>query len=190
MLQAQPQQRPPYATLAVFILTAICTAFEFTRHSVVPALERTPAALASHQWWRLITPLFVNPEGWRQIAVNFTALAILGTIVERRFGAARWLILYFASGLVGELAGYAWKPLGAGSSVAIAGLLGALAAILAWAAAPQGRVGTAMILGGALVLCYFRDMHGPPILIGFALAALMLRRANPPHRRHSMTQIV
>ena len=190
MLQAQPQQRPPYATLAVFLLTAACTALQFTRYSLVLALERTPAALASHQWWRLITPLFANPEGWRQIAVNFTGLAILGTIAERRFGPARWLILYFASGLIGTIAGYAWKPLGAGSSVAVAGLLGALAAILARGAAPQGRVGTAMILGGALVLCYFRDMHGPPILFGFALAALLLRIATPPHHRRSMTKIV
>jgi membrane associated rhomboid family serine protease len=71
----QPQQRPPYATLAVFIITAICTALDFTRYSFVPVFQRTPAALASHQWWRLVTPLFVNPEGWRQIAVNFTGLA-------------------------------------------------------------------------------------------------------------------
>lgn len=188
--QTQPTTRPPYATLAVFIVTAICTALEFTRHSPVPALERTPTALASYQWWRLVTPLFVNPEGWRQIAVNFTGLAILGTLVERRFGAARWLVLYFASGLVGQIAGYAWKPLGAGASVAVAGLLGALAAILAFSAAPQARVGTAVILAGAVVLAYFRDMHGPPILVGFALAALMLRIAAPPHHRRSMTKIV
>jgi rhomboid protease GluP len=186
----QPQQRPPYATLAVFIITAICTALDFTRYSFVPVFQRTPAALASHQWWRLVTPLFVNPEGWRQIAVNFTGLALVGVIVERRFSAARWLFVYFASGIVGELAGYAWKPLGAGSSVAVAGLLGALAAILAWGAAPQGRVGSAMILGGALVLCFFRDMHGPPILIGFALAALMIRVDTPAQHRRSMTRIV
>jgi rhomboid protease GluP len=185
----QPLQRPPYATLAVFFVTGICTLLQW-RLGLVPALGRTPTALASHQWWRLVTPLFVNPEGWRQIAVNFAGLAILGTIVERRFGPARWLILYFASGIVGNLAGYAWKPLGAGSSVAVAGLLGALAAIFAWGAAPQGRVGTAMILGGGLVLCYFRDMHGPPILLGFALSALMLRIATPPHHRRSMTKIV
>ena len=187
-----PTPRPPYpvTTCAVFALTAVCTALTFPYPRLIALLERTPTMLAHHEWWRFITPVLINPEGWRQIAFNALALLVLGTIVEREFRAARWLIIYLVSAIVGEIAGYAWKPNSAGSSVGISGLLGAFAAQLFFARAPQARVGAILILGGAATLTYFRDLHGPPILAGFAAAAVMHRIANPPKPRRSMTRIV
>src|SRR5580698_4708358 len=173
----------PYATAAVFLVTAVCTSLQFSSLHLNELLRRTPTALAHHEWWRLISPVLINPEGWRQIAVNFSALLVLGVLVERRFGAARWLGIYFTGALVGELAGYAWQPSGGGSSVGVAGLLGAFAAMLATAAAPPARAGAVLIGAGALALCYFRDLHGPPILAGFALALVLHRLANPPRPR-------
>jgi membrane associated rhomboid family serine protease len=146
--------------------------------------------LQHHEWWRFITPVFINPEGWLQIAFNAIGLLLLGTIVERRFAAARWVAIYFLSAIVGEIAGYAWKPTSAGSSVGVSGLLGAIAALLLFARAPQARVGAILIVIGAATLTWFRDLHGPPILFGFAVAALVLRLANPPKPRRSMTRIV
>ena len=63
------------------------------------ALERTPDALHNHQYWRLITPLFVHSGGWRQIAFNFPAIAITGCFAERIFDPHPWLIIYFLAGL-------------------------------------------------------------------------------------------
>jgi rhomboid protease GluP len=148
-------------------------------------LRRRPGALAEGEWWRLVTPLFVHPGGWPQIAFNFTGIAVCGVLVERLFGPWRWLLLYFLPGLVGEIAGYAWHPTGAGASVGGAGLLGAL---LAWLAArpelpPRARLGGGAGLLGAVALTVFRDIHGPPVLAGAALAALML--AGQPEVRRS-----
>jgi len=173
-------RRNPKATLAVLFITGMVTVLQFRFPGLVVTLERTPGMLASGQWWRLITPTLINPEGWWQIVFNFSGIAIVGFLVERMFGSARWLILYLTGALVGELAGRVWKPVGAGSSVAICGLLGGLAAWLLWRRQPlQSRFGGAMILLGALLLTGIRDLHGPPLLAGAFAAAVMLSRDAP-----------
>jgi rhomboid protease GluP len=115
----------PIATTGVLAFTAIITGLQFPFPGILHFLRRSPEALQRHEWWRLITPLFVHAEGWRQIAFVFPPILIVGAIDEHIFTRWQWLVLYFSSGVVGELAGYAWKPNGAGASVAGAGLLGA-----------------------------------------------------------------
>jgi rhomboid protease GluP len=155
----------------VFALTAVSTGLHFVDPHVVPSLMRTPDVVARREWWRWITPFFVNRGGWLEIGVNLTLLAVLGAISERIFGARRWLFLYVAAGIVGEVAGYAWKPVGAGSSVAIAGLLGGVAAWLLFARkTPAAIVAGSVVAVGALALTASRDLHGPPILAGFFIA--------------------
>jgi hypothetical protein len=123
--------------------------------------------------------LFVHAGGWRPFAFNMATLVLLGSWVERLFGPRRWLLLYFVPGVVGQLAGYAWQPSGAGASVACAGLAGALST---WLLAEGGgwpwrlRVWGGAGLLGASFLTILRDIHGPPILAGAALAILMVRR--------------
>ena len=170
-------QKIPKATLAVLFITGIATLLQFCFPVFIATLERTPNMLAAGQWWRLITPILINPEGWSQIVFNLFGIAIIGFLVGRMFGSVRWLILYLAGAVVGELAGSVWKPAGAGSSVAICGLLGGLAAWLLWRRQPtQFRFGGAMILLGALVLTSMRDLHGPPVVAGAFAAAVMLSR--------------
>jgi rhomboid protease GluP len=89
------------------------------------ALERTPAIVRSNEWWRLITPIFINRVDAAEIGINLVNLAPLGALAERLLGPKTWLLVYLIAGLVGEAAGLAWKPVGAGSSVAFLGLLGA-----------------------------------------------------------------
>src|SRR5215471_15439390 len=167
----------PKATLTVLFITEIMTGLAFFFPVLVVALERTPGMLSSGQWWRLITPILINPEGWLQIIVNLLGIALVGAMVERLFGSGRWLILYLTGAIVGELTGMVWQPEGAGSSVALCGLLGGLAAWLMWGAKPiQPRFGGAILILGALVLTAMRDLHGPPIVAGGCAAAVMLSR--------------
>jgi len=169
-----PRSRLPITTITVFAITAVATTLQYFL-PLLPLFERQPGALATHEYWRLITPIFFHREGWRQIVFDFSALLILGVIVERIFGSRRWLLLYFTAGITGEIAGFAWKPLGAGSSVAICGLLGALGAWLLLRRSPiQSRFGGLVILLGAITLTALRDLHGPPLLLGILFGWVML----------------
>ena len=168
--------KPPIATLAVLSITGVVTGLQFVYRPLLACLERTPAIFSQHQWWRLVTPLFVHDEGWVQIAFNFPSILIVGTLAERIWGSRRWLAVYFICGLVGELAGCAWKPFGAGASLAGAGLLGSLAPWLLYKVElMRAKFGAAVILLGAAVLTFFHDLHGPPILVGACFAFAMLK---------------
>lgn len=171
----------PVAIISILLVTGVLTGLQFAFPQILPALMRTPAAITNHEWWRFFTPLFVHADGWKQIAFVFPAVLIVGTLAERLFGRGQVLLLYFVSGLAGEIAGLAWQPYGAGASVAGAGLLGALAFwLLAKNRTPPAMFGAILILGGAAVLTGIKDIHGPPILVGAAFAAVILRRASLP----------
>lgn len=169
------QRRFPVSTSIVFLVTMTVTALQFLFPVVLANLRRSPEMVSSGEWWRFLTPLLVHSEGWPQIVFNGICLAILGPIVERRYGSSRWLALYFVSGFVGELAGFAWKPTGAGASVGCCGLLGGLAVWrLLCDRSPRGRLIGGGILVFAVFLTGFRDLHGPPLLAGMCLAWLMI----------------
>jgi membrane associated rhomboid family serine protease len=87
----------PLATLMILILTAITTSLQFFYPEIINMLSRNPNALLAGEWWRPISPIFINPEGWNQIVFNFSALIFLGVIVEKFYGSFRWLIFYFAA---------------------------------------------------------------------------------------------
>jgi len=163
-------------TASVLLVTAVFTALQFFYPPLLFALRRTPGALSQHEWWRLITPILVHDGGWRQIAFNFPATLIVGAMVERLYSRGEWLGLYFLGAVVGELAGCAWQPYGAGNSVAGAGLLGGIAVWLLSLKVMPTRVGALVLLGGALVLTLLRDLHGPPLLAGACAGAVMLRK--------------
>jgi membrane associated rhomboid family serine protease len=165
------------ATTTVFVLTSAVTAVSLFVPSVLPALMRTPAALAG-EGWRIVTPLFVERGGAGEITLNLLTLAVVGTLVERVWGSRAWVVFYAFGGIVGEIAGLAWKPIGAGSSVAILGLLGGAATWLLRYRPSRLFValGVLLLVAGA-VLTFVRNLHGPPLLAEALAACFMLTRA-------------
>jgi len=168
--------KPPITTVIVLIFTGTLTGLQFVFPQLLISLRRVPDEISSHEYWRLLTSLLVHNGGWKQILFNFTAIAIVGTIVERIFGPVRWLVLYLSAGFIGQIAGLYWKPLGAGASVAGAGLLGALAVWMVVYPLWRVRFGGSIIFLGAYVLIYFHDLHGPPILTGALVAISAFRK--------------
>jgi len=132
-------------TGVAWAITAAMAAWQVADPSVLDALRRDPAALRRGEWWRVLSPLLVQSDGWAQIVANLVFLAVIGYFAERRFGRARWLVLYLTGGIVGEVAGYAFEPHGAGTSVAIFGLVGGL---LAAAARDRDDVSPVAVVAG------------------------------------------
>lgn len=83
-----------------------------------------------HQWWRLLSCLFLH-AGALHLLLNMVSLFSIGGLVERFGGTWRFLVLYFASGLMASLASalLSGNQNSVGASGAIMGLAGALMAL-------------------------------------------------------------
>ncbi|MEU3503789.1 rhomboid family intramembrane serine protease [Streptomyces hundungensis] len=88
--------------------------------------------LAEGQWYRLVTSMFLH-GGIGHIAFNMLSLWWLGGPLEGALGRARYLALYFVSGLAGGALTYllaAPYERSLGASGAIFGLFGAMAVLM------------------------------------------------------------
>ena len=88
--------------------------------------------VAHGDWWRLVTSMFLH-ENLIHIGFNMLALYLIGTPVEQYLGRARYIGLYFVSGLAGSAGALLQTPVTPvlGASGAIFGILGAML-ILEW----------------------------------------------------------
>jgi rhomboid protease GluP len=143
------------------------------------------ASLSAGEWWRLITPLFVQPYGWVQFVFNILFLAVFLPMAERLYGTKVWL-LFLGTGLAGQLVNIHWRPGGGGSSTAAFGIMGTVLAyvLLRCNSAPQQYRWFAVlgILGG-VVMCFNRDGHGAGVLSGAALAGLICWLSDGKHHK-------
>jgi membrane associated rhomboid family serine protease len=100
--------------------------------------------LHSGGWYRLVTTMFLHASVLH-IAFNMFALWAIGRPVEQYLGTARYIGLYFVSGLAGSAGALVQTPgVTVGASGAIFGILGAML-IIEWQI--TGRLaGTAMTL--------------------------------------------
>lgn len=164
----------------MFGVTAVTTAAGLLDPGVARALVRSPEFFAG-QWWRLVSPVLVHPEGWHQVILAGLMLPVLGATAERVFGPVRWIALYGTGAVTGNLAGHAAGSYSAGSSVAVAGLLGGLAVwVLTGRAGLRGplRIGAGVLPSGGVALAVLGDVHGAPLLAG-SLVGLVLLRGMP-----------
>ena len=88
-----------------------------------------------YEIWRLITPIFLHGNELHLIS-NLIALLLFGASIEtnRNFSRLKFLLIYFLSGLIGNLFSLVLLPLDAislGSSGAIFGLIGVALLIIA-----------------------------------------------------------
>lgn len=131
------------------------------------------------QFWRLFTATFLH-AGILHIGFNAYALYLFGTNVERDYGTAKFLAIYFVSGFLASAASYAFGPefaVAVGASGAIFGVFGAF---IAWnyrrrhlaMAAQNLRWAMTMIVLNALLAFGFRTIdwraHVGGLIAGFA----------------------
>jgi rhomboid protease GluP len=135
--------RQAYATCAIILLNLGVFALETVRGGSenLRTLSRlgalwAPAVLEDGQWYRLVTALFLH-LGPFHLAMNLLALAWIGPWVEKTLGWARYVAVYFVSG-IGSMAavilfiqlGWMQEEMLVGASGAIMGLIGATGALL------------------------------------------------------------
>ena len=101
------------------------------------------ALIASGEWWRFITPMFLH-GGIMHLLFNMFSLFLFGPELEKLAGKARFITIYALAGFFGTAATYFLQPLNynhVGASGAIFGIFGAFAALLYYGrrALPQLR---------------------------------------------------
>lgn len=228
--RSAPTRRPALTAVVCGVTLAVSVA-ALASPALMRLFVRNLPHLRTGQWWRMVTPVLVQPSGWGQLVFNLLGIAVVGAALQRRLGWAGWSLVYLAGGSGTIALLIAWHPgdTGGGSSAAVAALIGALGVLLAADAdADRGRLEwlaqlysvffavylTALQLGGVVpsiiagntaivvmvaahhavrsttltraslvavlvagvAMTVVRDDHGAGILIGVAVACLMLAR--------------
>ncbi|MEO8375678.1 MAG: rhomboid family intramembrane serine protease [Sphingomonas bacterium] len=175
---AVPKSGLPVWSMLIIAATATVTALQFVYPEVLVMARRNPEALFTGEYWRMVTPLFVQPHGLVQCLCNAFFMLAFMPLAEKLYGKGL-LALYFIPGIAGQAINYSWDPHGGGSSTAAFGVMGGLLAYVLrnTRRTPLLLVPVAVIsLGAAAMLGWFHDGHGPAMLVGAAIGLLLPAR--------------
>jgi membrane associated rhomboid family serine protease len=73
----------PTLTVSIIAITTAVSVVALINAKVMNATTTDLGELRSGQWWRLVSPVVVQPSGWGQLAFNMTGLAIVGAALEK-----------------------------------------------------------------------------------------------------------
>ncbi len=167
-------RRLPRATLWLMAAIGIPTTLQFFFPALLTLFERNSSRFATGEWWRIVTPLFVQDGGMSGSCFNLIALFFVGSAAERHWGSRGCLFVFLAGGVVTEVIGFAWQPVGAGNSVGNFALAGGVAFACLTPDPPRlARVMALLALSADLWLLLVRDIHGAAASVGIALVLLM-----------------
>jgi hypothetical protein len=146
-------ESPPYATLA--LVAAGCVAWVLTSGGYLLLEKVVVVGPLRGEWWKLFTYPFGYFGGFYAGVYAFAALlavGVFGWLLERRYGPAAVLAVFFGGAATGALMALAVYPL----PIACGANAAALALVAAWAvpdleAARAGRYYDGDLLGAAAV---------------------------------------
>ena len=177
------------ANVAVFLVLSAQGATEDARFVLEHGAMYGPDVLYAGKYYELITCMFLH-FGFEHLMNNMISLVLLGWQLEQEVGRVKYLLIYFLSGLGGNLLSLEMEQrtadyaVSAGASGAIFGIIGALFYI---AIRNQGRIGN--VSGkGLLFLAVLTLYHGMTsgginneahlggMIAGAAMAFILYRR--------------
>ena len=115
--------------IACFIATYILSQDD----ELLIALAQINEKVMDGEIWRLFTSIFVH-SNYIHLGGNMIMLLLFGSLIEKTYKFYKYLLIYFISGLIGNLASLVFFPpntLSLGASGAIFGLVGAALIIVA-----------------------------------------------------------
>lgn len=88
----------PWVALGLVVLLTVMAVVQVAHPAVIDELRRQPGG----GWWRNVTALFVQTDGWVQIIFNMAALVVVAPIAERMFGPLITLGVYLVAGVAAQ----------------------------------------------------------------------------------------
>lgn len=148
-----------------------------------------PYVTEGHEYYRIFTCLFLH-FGIAHLLNNMVMLGALGWNLELEIGKIRYIIIYFGSGIIGNIISLCYDltlqqpAVSAGASGAIFGLMGALLYVVIANRGRLGRLsGRGMLIMVALSLYFGLTSSGVDnlahiggLVSGFLLAVVLYRR--------------
>ena len=118
------------AVMAIIAVNVAIYAAQLISSEVTFRFSSIPALIASGEYWRLVTPMFLHaPNFVFHILMNMYILYSYGPIIEQAFGTKRFVPMYLICGFTGAAASYnlsSCTAYGVGASGAIFGIAGIL----------------------------------------------------------------
>jgi membrane associated rhomboid family serine protease len=159
------------------------------RMAMMVGARSTELMVESGQWWRLASHLWIHATA-DHLMGNLVLLVMLGTLVERMYGASRMVVAATVTALAGALAStMAGVPLSVGISGAILGLAGVLAGLFVRyrGRLPErvvrhiGQLGAFLVVLVALMTLAVSGVdhvaHGVGFVVGLVMGLAMRSRA-------------
>ncbi len=118
-------------TLALIMVNSVCfLAFNYLLDAqyFYSLVQYNFGVFENAEYWRLFSSMFLHSDEMH-IFSNMIALLLFGTVVEMEYSKVEYLIIYFMSGLIGNIVSLFLLPLysiSLGASGAIFGLVGAV----------------------------------------------------------------
>jgi rhomboid protease GluP len=171
-------RRPvPPAAAGLVAAFAVMGVWQTVHPAIIGTLQRDPDG----GWWRIVTALLVQSSGWFQMVFNFAALVVVAPVAARTLGNLRALAVYLIAGVAAQAVSAAgWSPHGGGDSVAICGLVGALAVGYGLRGTRRElRLAALAIPAAAVVLCVLTNNHGIGLAVGCVLGLPLASRLAP-----------
>ena len=148
-----------------------------------------PYIVEGHEYYRMFTCLFLH-FGITHLLNNMVMLGALGWNLELEIGKVRFVIIYFAGGMIGNIVSLFYDltleqaAVSAGASGAIFGLMGALLYVVIANRGRLGRLSGRGMLVMVVLSLYFgltstgvdNFAHIGGLVTGFLLAVLLYRR--------------
>lgn len=162
----------PFSTTGALVVIGTVSTVQLTWvPSLQTRLDRDRAAVASGQVWRLVTTLTVQDGGVAGTVFNLVALALIGVVAECLLGHGRWWLGFAVPALTAELVALSWQPVGAGNSVGVAGLCGAVVGVAVRRSAAS--VPAVLWVVAVVVLVLDRDIHGAASVAGLVVGLVV-----------------
>ncbi len=183
------------ANVLVFIVLSFLGQTENAQFMLDHGAMYVPYVIERGEYYRLFTAMFLH-FGFEHLMNNMIMLGVIGWSLERELGSVKFIILYLASGLCGNVvsaaAAYVTQDfaVSAGASGAIFGIMGAMVYV---AIRNRGRVGDLSGVGlivMVLLSLYYGFIgagidnlaHIGGLLSGFLLGVLLYRKRSRRRR--------
>ena len=130
------QKNIPFVTIILialnvlyFIIIALGGSPSNPVYMISMGADYAPLVFEEHQFWRLIVSMFMH-FSFRHLSGNMLYLGLVGWSFEREIGSLKFFLIYFLSGLGGNVVSCAYHQL-TGTPVVSAGASGAVYGIIA-----------------------------------------------------------